>query len=497
MKKTYKKCLVILGTVVMMASSIYAYEGEMGYFGGSSPGIKLPTLTSLSQSKPKRTSKYVLPYKENIYLSGKAQTVEGTIEVRPGKEMDKEEGSGTYTETYVIKAQTKDNTTRVNRTISFDTQYTYDSNLRQATKVSTVKKWTENVTANGQTYSIDPTRSSYSKSVLEDYTPGVLYYRGDVEYKAVYVNGEEELTMQVGGPIYGYSEAFAKTETQKRSITIYDSEGNGYYIEETPTYTVHRDIEYGKNEPDAISMAGNYKEIIRGEGVINYQILQGAPDLYSDEKHGSVNIQSAPSLEQLIVPTGLNVKGHPAESHIRKMYGMKVFTGTPAYFSANKIVTKAEYIKMLVTALQIPMLEEEKNSSPSPFSDLSKSSPYYPYAKAAFDAGLVGAGKLSPNSYLNRETMYTLNVRAIGLQRLGLGTMGAYTPFVDDKQISSWAKAPIYAASRLGIITPNTGYIYPKKSVTYGECAAFMDQLISYLRYDLQKDYSDKILLGY
>ena len=92
--------------------------------------------------------------------------------------------------------------------------------------------------------------------------------------------------------------------------------------------------------------------------------------------------------------------------------------------------------------------------------------------------------------------MYLLNVKAIGLERLGLGTMDSYTPFVDDGQISSWAKSSIYAASNLGIITPSNGYILPKKLVTKAECATFLDQLINYLRYELQKDYNDKMLIG-
>ena len=91
--------------------------------------------------------------------------------------------------------------------------------------------------------------------------------------------------------------------------------------------------------------------------------------------------------------------------------------------------------------------------------------------------------------------MYVLNLKAIGLERLGLATGDAYTPFVDDNQISPWAKSSIYAASKIGLITPSNGYIFPTKPVTKAECAAFLDQLINYLRYDLQKDYSDLLFL--
>lgn len=85
-------------------------------------------------------------------------------------------------------------------------------------------------------------------------------------------------------------------------------------------------------------------------------------------------------------------------------------------------------------------------------------------------------------------------MRAIGLQRLGLVTADAYTAFVDDNQISNGAKASIYAASKLGIVTSANGYVFPRKNVSYAECATFLDQLINYLRYELQKDYIEKML---
>lgn len=494
---------------MLMTSSIYAAEGEMGYFGGISSGIKLKTSTALAQTNTKKVSKYTLPYKENVYLSGKAETVEGTIEIKPGKEMDKEAGVGSYTESYVMRGQNANNTTRVIRTITFETQYVYDAALKQAKKVSTVKKWSETVVANGTTYKLDSDKSSYTKSILEDYTPGVLYYRGDVQYDAVYTAGSDtEVTVSVFGPIYGYEQAFAKSETQRRTITIDHGNGEGYLIEETPTYTVHRDIQYDTNEPTAISMSGNYKEIIRNEGVLSYNILQGSPTLYDDELSGMVSVESTPTIEQLSLPTNLNLQGHPAETQIKKMYSMNIFNDKVNTFSPNQVVTKGEYIRMLVTALQIELPEDttskkgssrsskQKNVATSPFTDIKEGDANYRYAVAAYNAGLISGGTFGANTYLTREMMYLYNIRAIGLERLGLATMDAYTPFIDDKEISSWAKSSLYAASKLGIITVSNGYIFPKKYVTKAECATFLDQFIDYLRYDLQKDYNDKMLIN-
>lgn len=505
-----KKLALLAICLNLFVTSAYAAEGEMGSFGGISSGTKMETLTELNQtSKKKTTSKYSLPYKENVYLTGKAETVEGTIEIKPGKGIDTTAGQGTYTETYKMTAKNSDNTVRVTRNITTETKYIYEADRRQATKTTTLKKWSEIVTVDGQTYKLDSDLSDFSKSTLEDYTPGVLYYRGDIHYTAVYEpsGGEStnNITISVNAPIYGYGQAYAKSETQKRTITIELGNNQGYAIEETPTFTVYRDIEYGANEPTAISMAGNYKEIVRSEGVLSYNIVQGNQSLYDDEYSGMMSVEGGSTIDQLSYPTNLKLAGHPAETQIKKMYSMKIFDEAAATFSTNQIVTKKEYVAMLVKALQIELPEEETSSRKSsskkqqevvsPFTDIQSTDAYYKYAVAAYNVGLVDGGTFNGNTYLTREMMYVLNVRAIGLERLGLGTSDAYTPFVDDNQIGNWAKSSIYAASKLGIITPSNGYIFPKKAVTKAECATFLDQFIEYLRYDLQKDYNEKMLL--
>ena len=501
-----KKVLTLLMSCALFATSVYAAEGEMGSFGGISSGIKLDPIAVLAQEKTKKTSKYSLPYKENIYLTGKPVTLEGTIEIKPGKEIDKEAGKGNYTETYKMTAQNKEGTMRLTRNLTLETNYVYEASLKQTTKVTTAKKWTEIVTVDGKTYQLDSDLSHFSKSILEDETPGVLYYKGNVSYDAVYKGvseGDSNVTLSVHSDIYGYDQAYAKTETQKRDITISLGDNKGYAIQETPTFTVYRDIEYGANEPTAISMAGNYKEIIRSEGVLNYNILQGNASLDAEDHSGTLNIASSPTIEQLPVPTTLRLNGHPAEPQIKKMFSMKIFDENASQFSPNQIVTKKEYVTMLVKALRIELPEEKSNKKKkskkteevSIFTDLSLNDPSYKYAVAAYNAGLIEGTTFGGDVYLTREMMYLLNVRAIGLLRLGIGTADAYTPFVDDNQISSWAKPAIYAASKIGLITPENGYIFPSKKVTKAECATFLNQLIDYLRYDLQKDYNEKLLI--
>lgn len=467
-------------------------DGEMSCFGGITPGVKFE----------KQGDKVTLPYKENIYLEGKAQTVTGTLEIRPGKAIDKEKGVGSYTEGYKMVAQNTEGTVKLTRTITLETNYVYEKELRQTTKVTTPKSWAETIIIEGKTYKLDSKQSSFSKSILEEATPGVLYYRGDLHYESVYKNvsqGDARVTVSVSAPIYGYEQAYAKTETHKRTIRVKLEDHQGYVIEEVPSFTVYKELAYGVNEPTAISMAGNYKEITRGEGVLMYQMKQGAPELYGKDKAGTIEVSDSPSFQQLSLPTTLHLKGHPAESQIKKMYSLKIFEENPLTFATHQIVTRKEYIAMLVKAMGIPLPEPKKGrgkqeEEKSPFMDLKTSDPYYPYAKAAYEAGLIEGTLFQGNHYLTREMLYVWHVKALGLQRLGLSGANYNTSFIDDAQIASWAKPAIQAASRLGLITTTNGYLFPKKKVTQAECATFLDQLLIYMRYDLQKDYSEYLL---
>ncbi len=501
-----KKLAAFLLTMVMAVTNVAALEGEMGYFGGISPGTKLPTEIALSQDKFALDSKYTLAYKENIYLTGEPIEVSGTIEIRPG-EINPENPTGNYKETYIIRASSDDNSSSVSRTVSLTTQYVYSESLGQAIKTSTLSGWTETIVAAGKTYRLDSSKSDFSKSMIEEYTPAVKYYSGDVYYTAVYediTGGGSDLVSTVNSRIYGYDQAFAKSETQVRTITI-DNGTDQFFIQETPTITMNKEMTYSSNEPQAISFAGNYKEVIQGNGVLQYNILVGNDQLSVANSFGTIGVSDNPQLSQLTIPALYQLEGHPAKSDIEKLYSMNIFDMNPLAFSTNQVVTRGEYIKMLVTALRIPMpaTEEKKTNSRNQaveevieiFTDITSEEGLYPYILAAYEAGLVTSTTVNPYDYITREEMIVFNVRALGLERLGMGLSGMQTPYMDDNKISNYAKNSIYVASQIGIIPSVNGYLFPDMKVSYADCAAFMNLLMDYLRYDLQKDYNQHMML--
>ncbi len=499
---------VILATILTLSFTVQAFalEGEMGYFGGISTGTKLPTTTEIAQkNSKKKTKRETLPYKEHIYLNGKAELVEGTIDIRPSGEVDLEKPVGDYKESYIIKAQNTDGSNVLNRNITLDTQYVYDEQHRQVTKTSKVSKWSETIIVNGQQYTLDSQQSYFNKSILEDYTPGVMYYRGDIDYRAVYTGNGDDLdnptTVTVNGPIYGYDQTWAKTETQKLNIIV-NNGGRQYYIEQNPSLTVSKTLQYGVNEPNAISFQGNYKELTQNEGMALYHIRVGAKDLYDEERLGGLYMPDNTSIEQLIAPHISRIQGHFAESDIKKLYSMGIYTGPTASFNPNEIITKGEYIKTLVLAMKIPIEEvkitkkkKSKKTDEQPvFTNLPETDAYYPYALAAHKAGLIGGNTFAKDELITREQAYTLVVRMIGLERLGFHGR-IYTPFVDDNKISSWAKSSMQAGVSLGLVRPDeNGYFLPQRKVTKAEAAAITNQMIDYLRYTLKIDYQEKIM---
>ena len=56
-----KKFASLFIALMLLSCNVYAYDGEMGYFGGISQGVSLQTTIERSQSKPKKVSKYSLP----------------------------------------------------------------------------------------------------------------------------------------------------------------------------------------------------------------------------------------------------------------------------------------------------------------------------------------------------------------------------------------------------------------------------------------------------
>ncbi len=492
---------------------VYGKEGEMGYFGGISEGYRLPqTMDQQVVSKSKKSKSTTMNYKEIVFLTGTPIEMEGTLKIESKGQVDEDKDNGTYQEVYTVEIQNLKNPEEsLERKITLETRYYKKKQpyMTQVIKETTpIKKWTETVKIGGETYILNADKSEFHQSIIEDYTPGVQYYTGAISSKSYYTKGTEgageELIYSLEGPIYGYEQQWSKTEIQELQFVVESTGGEKtWQMAGTlqPSVTTKKTLQYHQLPNLPHSLEGTYKEVMENHGGLFYNITTYHPELTSKQKIGSVSVPSFNIFEILQAPKNLSfLKGHFAESDVKKLYSMNILDENPAYFQPNQAMPRAQYVKALIRTMNIPIEEVEtkrtsrrknKEEDPLIFADVPKTHPDYPYIMAAYKSQLIqGDGAyFYPERPISREEAFVVFIRILGLERLGLDPT-PQTPFVDDRYIASWAKRDLYAAYNLGLIKGNTeGKIMPKNWLSKGEAAALINRLIDYLRYDILEDY--------
>ncbi|WP_250228541.1 S-layer homology domain-containing protein [Anaeropeptidivorans aminofermentans] len=505
------KTMILSGILTFFLSTMaYADIGDMGFFGGVSQGRKLPKTTEilLQNKNSKKTSSDSFIYKELILLSGRPQEFEGRLTKKESGAVTQEENSGTYTVTFtVVPVRTDEDAARINRNIVFTVNWRREGS--QVIKDYEVKSWTETIASADDELSLQQDQSHFNVSIIEDHTPGVVYYKGNISMTAVYAADSEDnadaqrTTVQSTGSIYGYQSAWSNTETHRIDTWVYGNDWQMQY-QLRPSVSVNKVLQYSENEPTAISFKGNYREVIQNQSALSYNIYAKPVQFYDLQDNGSINIPSYNSFEQLIAPDTSFLKGHFAEADINKLFSMQVLTGNPVYFKPEQAMTRGQFVMALAKAVKLP-IEEVKATKKSKkndvvkivFPDVLPERAEYPYIMAAFNSGLA-MGRDSGNFYIDspiqRQEAIVILVRALGLENLGLDPTPA-TVFTDDRKIASWAKKEIYAAERLGIISGDEdGNFRPEEKITKAEGAAFINRLINYMRQDLVTDYTEHII---
>lgn len=497
--KKHKIALALILGISIFSSSVYADVGDLGFFGGISEGRKLPKTTEqLINKNSNKTSNNDLkvPYKEMIFLGGTPVEFNGNLTYSSKNSLTND--VGTYKATYKVqKGDTTASNTDINRNIEYNVNYRKEGS--QIIKDYEVSKWTETITLNGKSYALDPKQSRSSVSIIEDKTPGVTYYKGDISHRAVYTVDNKVTTFDISGVIYGYSSAWSSTETQKLNCTVSTPEWQMEF-QIRPSVSLAKTLQYSKNEPTAISFDGNYKEVMYNKSGLRYNIYTMPTQFYYTNRTGSTSIPSFNTFEQLIAPDISYLKGHFAEYDIKKLFAMQILDGEPKFYQPNQAITRGEFTEMLVKAVKLPIEEVNKKKGASieiSFSDVMPEREEYPYIMAAFKSGLaVGKndGKFHIDEPIERQEAIVILLRTLGLEHLGLDPT-PITPFVDDKYIANWAKKEIYAANRIGIIAGDSdGKFKPTALMSKAEGAAIINRLIDYMRADMQTDYTENIV---
>lgn len=178
-----------------------------------------------------------------------------------------------------------------------------------------------------------------------------------------------------------------------------------------------------------------------------------------------------------------DVNGNWAKSHIEYLYTRSIVNGTSANtFSPDKTLSRAEFVKLLVSTLKGIDLKEAKAGI---FEDVAEGQWYTDYANWAGEKGIAAGaenGNFRPNDAVTREEMAVMIYNAANVMKINLGTDVEYKEFTDASKISAWAKDAVKAVQQSGIINGKPdGSFDPQGQATRAEAAKiirmFMDKM--------------------
>lgn len=143
----------------------------------------------------------------------------------------------------------------------------------------------------------------------------------------------------------------------------------------------------------------------------------------------------------------------------------------------NKVVSREEFLKMLVEALGLP-----KDVSANNFTDVSSSAWYSPYISTAVKHGIStgrGDGTFGIGENIKREDMAVMACRA--LEKLNINFSEKSISFSDKESISSYASESVSKLSSVNIIGGrDDGSFCPNDFATRAEAAKIICGIMNY-----------------
>jgi|GEM_PF-2494029 S-layer homology domain. len=147
-------------------------------------------------------------------------------------------------------------------------------------------------------------------------------------------------------------------------------------------------------------------------------------------------------------------------------------------FDPQSSITRAEFITLLMRALELP-----QTAAAAGFSDVSESSYYYDALASAKFYGIVtgtGDSRFEPNKQITREDTFVMTARALQtLQLLSTSTSGDLSQFQDADDIAGYAQDSIAQLAAAGILQGDAAGIHPKSSLTRAEAAVMIYRILN------------------
>jgi hypothetical protein len=191
--------------------------------------------------------------------------------------------------------------------------------------------------------------------------------------------------------------------------------------------------------------------------------------------------------ENPVVRTFFDVpRDHWAYAYIRRLAALEIIDGyaeeNDIYtYSPNGDITRAEIIKLIVAALDLPL---EQNFDGANFADWGEVEDWAkPYIGAAVKAGIVLGAQEGDQLLLRaaddvaRQEMVAMAVRALGIEAAPVGS----DRVSDFYEIDEWARDTLAFALNNGMINIDGGLSRPHANATRAESAMVLYYLLEYL----------------
>lgn len=144
-------------------------------------------------------------------------------------------------------------------------------------------------------------------------------------------------------------------------------------------------------------------------------------------------------------------------------------------FRPNDNITRAEFVKLIATAMGLPF-----SSTEVPFGDVNADSWYAPYVAAVFEKGIVEGDeyrRFNPEANITRQDMVTMLCRAVGVKS---GEAVKTNAFTDSSSISDYATTAVgYFADKKIVNGFEDGSFGPLKNATRAEAAMIFYKMIT------------------
>ncbi len=165
-----------------------------------------------------------------------------------------------------------------------------------------------------------------------------------------------------------------------------------------------------------------------------------------------------------------------AKDAIEKLAYLGVVNGkADGIYAPGDTVTRAELVKMVISAFTIPSSTDKKE-----FNDVNADDWYYTYVNSAYDSGIlkgIDESTFSPDGFVTREMAATVLYRVCNFKNIVLDA--SLKTFTDSENISSYAKEAVETLAGNSYINGYEDLTFkPQGNVTRAEIAVLINNLL-------------------